>query len=441
MYELGQSPQQRLELRQYQLQRLEILAMSADELSEFLTQAEDENPLIEVERDRSEVEKELSLARWLNQRPVYECQFQDSDTDEPLEPEIPDDGDLSLERYLRLQIDFTALSASQRRMMSFLLGCLEDNGRLTVTPRQAADCCGLPAADAERCLTILRGLEPAGVCACCLKESLLAQLRVLPRRCPTAERLTETCLESVGGASVSGLAKKCGVTPGEIEAALGLLRTLEPYPGASFARAERMYVIPDVLVLPGRDGWEIRLCDKWSGTVSISRYYVQLLKGSHDKANLAYLYDRLQQAKALRTAIEQRRSTLLEISRLILERQQDFFQRGGPLRSLSLEELAQTLECHESTVSRALRGKYLRCPRGTFSLRKFIVSTVGESGVTNDSLARSIHTLISEEDKRAPLSDQQITEHLAHGGLAVSRRTIAKYRVSLGIPNAFARRA
>ncbi len=441
MPRIEQTVRQGQELHQYQLQRLEVLEMSGDELSEFLNQAENENPLIDVERDRSEIEKELRLANWFNQQPVYSRGFYEHTVAEDIpEPEIPDSRTMSLEQYLRLQIEFSKMTITQQKMINFLLGSIEDNGRLKLTPPQAAACCTGTVADAEYCLSLLRGLEPTGVCASSIQECLLVQLCRLPRRCEAAEYFVKNYLESAGTLSISRLARKCGVKAPELERALQVIRGLEPYPGSCFAPAERTYVIPDILMIPKGTGWDICLCDKWSGSIHISQYYIKLLKGSCDKENSAYLYDRLRQAKLLQTALEQRRKTLLHLCQLILDRQRVFFETNGPIQPLLLAELAQELSCHESTVSRALRGKYLSCPQGTFPLRKFVSLNVGNSDVSNDGLTRKIKELIASEDHCAPLSDQQITDLLAINGLNISRRTIAKYRLELGIPNVFARR-
>lgn len=441
MYGLEQSPQQRQELQQYQLQRLEILSMSGDELSDFLDRAEAENPLIEVERDNSEIEKALSVAQWLKQRPVFESRFRDAESDEPLEPEIADPQTMTLEQFLRLQIDFDQLSPTQNRMIPFLLGCLEDNGRLHITAEQAARYSKGTIQDAAFCLELLRGLEPSGVCAESLQECLLIQLRALPKSNPTAVRLVTEHLKSLGQSSTRRLAQKCGFKESQIQDALNLIRGLEPFPGASFSQACPVYVIPDILVTKHDGNWAVQCCDKWSGSINISQHYVRLLRGSHDKANTAYLYDRLRQAKALNTAIEQRRSTVLLISQFIVEWQKDFLECRGPIRSLTLSELAHHLSYHESTLSRAIRGKYLCCPRGTYPLRKFISATIGDSNITNDELAQKIKDLVGSEDKQLPLSDQQIANRLSQSGLKISRRTIAKYRVNIGIPNAFMRRS
>ncbi len=438
---IEQTVRQGQELHQYQLQRLEVLEMSGDELSEFLNQAENENPLINVERDRSEIEKELRLANWFHQQPVYSRgSYERTVTEDMPEPEIPDSRTMSLEQYLRLQIDFLKLTGAQQKMMNFLLGSIEDNGRLKITSDQAAACCKGTAKDSEYCLALLRRLEPAGICAASVQECLLVQLRKLPQQCETAEYFVKNCLQSAGTLSMSRLARKCGVKIPQMERALRVIRGLEPYPGACFAPAERAYVIPDILMLPKENGWDICLCDKWSGSIHISQYYINLLKGSHDKENATYLYDRLRQAKMLQTALEQRRKTLVHLCELILDRQRAFFENGGPIEPLLLGELAQELPCHESTVSRALRGKYLSCPRGTFPLRKFVSLNVGNSDVSNDGLTKKIKELIAAEDPGTPLSDQQITDLLAANGLNISRRTIAKYRTDLGIPNVFARR-
>ena len=441
MQGLSQNLQQSLELRQYQIQRLEILSMSSDELADFLNEARLENPLLEMEPDQSELEKDLSVARWLNVSSVPVPRGYQN-PEEPLELDIPDQRGETLEGFLRLQIDFHHLTPQRRRMVNFLLGNLENNGRLPLTAAEAAQYSGGTVADAEAALSLLRGLAPAGVCAASLRDCLLTQLQALSKRNLTAERLVSTCLNAVASSSVTRLAQRCKVNAQQITAALATIRSLEPYPGSSFYKPPVQSVVPDMAAFPKEDGsgWDVQLCSKQSETVSISSYYVDLLKGAGDPESSLYLHNRLRQAKELSIAIEQRRSTLLRIGRLIVERQQPYFDRTGPLQTLCLTDLAEKLECHESTVSRALRGKYIACPWGTVALRKFVSASVGNSGVTNDSLEQHLQRLIDNEDKRAPLSDQHLTAQLARDGMNVSRRTVAKYRSILGIPNAFARR-
>lgn len=442
MQELSQNIHLRLELRQYQLQRLEILAMSGDELAGFLSEAEQENPLIEVTQDRGGLEGSLSLARWLDQGPAFSRQPTQCGAPEQPDWEIPDRRGETLEQFLRLQIDFRRLTPGMRRMTAFLLGNLENNGRLLMTAEQAAQYGGGTPEDAERALALLRSLAPTGVCAPSLRECLLPQLRELPNRDATAERLVETCLDAVATSSVACLARKCGARPEQIEAALRLIRSLDPFPGSSFYNPPSHPVRPDLLVSPGPEGsgWDVCLCGRQADSIHISSYYIRLLRGAGDREAAFYLHDRLRHARELAAALEQRSATLLHIGRLIVKYQRPFFDRTGPIRPLSLADLAGELDCHESTVSRALRGKYLSCPHGTIALRKFISAAVGNSGVTNDGLERQLRRLIESEDKRAPLSDQHLTEQLERQGLAVSRRTVAKYRATLGIPNAFARR-
>lgn len=442
MQELSQNIHLRLELRQYQIQRLEILAMSGDELAGFLSEAEQENPLIEVAQDCGGLEDTLSLARWLDQHSALSPRPSQNGAPEQPDWDIPDRRGETLEQFLRLQIDFHRLTPGMRRMVTFLLGNLENNGRLPITADQAAKYSGGTPEDAEAALALLRSLAPTGVCAPSLKECLLSQLRELPTRDATAERLAETCLDAVATSSASCLARKCGVRPDQIEAALKLIRSLDPFPGSSFYNPPSHPVRPDILVSPNEEGtgWDVRLCGRQTGSIHISSYYVQLLRSADDREAALYLHDRLRHARELAAALDQRSATLLHIGRLIVKYQRPFFDRTGPIQPLSLADLAGELECHESTVSRALRGKYLSCPHGTVALRKFISAAVGNSGVTNDGLERQLRRLIENEDKRTPMSDQHLTEQLGRQGLAVSRRTVAKYRATLGIPNAFARR-
>ena len=441
MQELSQNIHLRLELRQYQIQRLEILAMSHEELEEFLTEAEQENPLIELERDCKDLEDISSLSCWLDQSPSPRS-LQTSALDQP-DWDIPDQRGETLEQFLRLQIDFRHLTPEMRCMVTFLLGNLEHNGRLLLSEEQAAQYSGGTEADAAAALSLLRGLAPAGVCAPSLRECLLTQLRQLPCRNAAAERLAETCLDAVATSSTACLARKCGVHPDQLKTALEVIRSLEPFPGSSFFNPPSHPVQPDLAVVPCQEGggWDIQLCSRHAGSFHISSYYIRLLRSSGDPKAVLYLQDRLRHARELAAALDQRRTTLLRIGQLIVKYQQPFFDRTGPIQPLSLADLAGELACHESTVSRALRGKYLSCPHGTIALRKFISAAVGQSGITNDGLEQQLRRLIENEDKRMPMSDQHLTEQLSRQGLSVSRRTVAKYRAALGIPNAFARRS
>lgn len=440
MQELSQNIHLRLELRQYQIQRLEILAMNSDELEEFLNEAEQENPLIEVQQNHSDPEDISSLTCWLDQ--ASSPRSSQADTSEQVDWDIPDQHGETLEQFLRLQIDFRHLTPEMRHMVVFLLGSLENNGRLLLSAEQAAQYSGGSKEDAEAALSLLRSLAPTGVCASSLRECLLAQLRELPRRNAAAERLVETCLDAVATSSISCLARKCNLRPNQLEAALEIIRSLEPFPGSSFFNPPSHPVQPDLIAAPRQagDGWDIRLCRQRASSIHISSYYVRLLRNSGDPKAILYLQDRLHHARELAAALDQRHATLLRIGQLIVNYQQPFFDRTGPIQPLSLADLAGELACHESTVSRALRGKYLSYPHGTIALRKFISAAVGSSGVTNDALEQQLRRLIENEDKRTPMSDQHLTEQLSRQGLAVSRRTVAKYRAALGIPNAFARR-
>ncbi|MDD3165410.1 MAG: RNA polymerase factor sigma-54 [Oscillospiraceae bacterium] len=439
---ISQQQVQRQELQQYQILQLNVLSMTGDELSAYLDSAQEENPLIDLIRDRKQYEQDLSVGRWLRgSEGTYERPEYSAADDDFTVPEIPCGDEETLEQHLRMQIDFDRLRPALRAAVSYLIGNLDEDGRLRLTLPEIAAACRCDAACAQQALTMLQSLEPFGIGARDLSECLMLQLKALSPRCVAAEMIAGGCLGAVATSSAAGIAAKCGLSLPETEQALALIRTLDPRPGAAYTQESAPCVIPDLQATPLADGtWKLELNDNWVGTIGISRYYTALLRAAGDAEASAYLANRIGHAKLIMAAVEHRRETMLEIARMILEIQSDFFTAGGALRPLSLDQIADHVGCHKSTVSRAIRGKYLSWPGGCIALRRMIVSAVGVSAQTQSSVLDQIRSLLASEDAHHPLSDQAIADALAQGGTQVARRTVVKYRELLGIANARARR-
>ena len=199
------------------------------------------------------------------------------------------------------------------------------------------------------------------------------------------------------------------------------------------------------MLLSNQDGqWNIELNDKWTGSLGINDYYIHMMETDQDQELKSYFENKLRRARFIMNAIEQRRETLTGITREILKRQEPYLLGKGQLKPMTLEEIADALEIHKSTVSRAIRDKYLRAPSGCFLFRSLFTTGIpsrdGNGDVSRNAVKAKLMELVAAEDKKKPWSDEQLAGLLQDAGMPISRRTVAKYRMELGIGGAFQRK-
>jgi len=293
--------------------------------------------------------------------------------------------------------------------------------------------------DAEACLAIMQSLDPPGVAARDLRECLILQLNELSEQDTLTYRLVDEAFDDLISHRWSELAKRFGLDPREVQDAADELSKLDPKPGLRFLSSGDTYVVPD-LVVEKIDGiYRIFLNDGGLPRLRISKVY-QEIAGDKKKfvgENRDFITDKLNSASWLIQAIEQRRQTMLKVMNFIVDRQRDFFEKGVEhLRPLTLREVADVIDMHESTVSRVTSQKYVQTPRGVFPLKYFFSSSLGTT-TGEDASSRSVKALIqklvSEEDQSSPMTDSAIVKALQDRGVKIARRTVAKYRDQLGI--------
>lgn len=343
------------------------------------------------------------------------------------------------------QLNFMELEPKLASCAAFLTRCLNQNGWLDEDLSLLAEERNQPLRRMERALGVIQSLEPAGIGARSLSECLCLQLK---RQMPVdqlALRIAAEQLESLAKKQYTLIARALGVSQEDVRRAAGVIRSLEPRPGAAFAPDEQVHFIrPDITVTAFPDHFELASNEHFLPSLSISPYYSRLLKESDEEEVIVYLSEKVRQARWTIRAIEQRRSTLLACSQCIVERQEDFFRKGpGHLAPLSMADVARQIGVHESTVSRAVRDKYLQCSMGVFPMRHFFNRKLGEGEtVSSPDVAKALlKRLIAQEDKYKPLSDQKLCERMVAQGCALSRRAVAKYRYELGIPGMPGRKA
>jgi RNA polymerase sigma-54 factor len=319
---------------------------------------------------------------------------------------------------------------------------LDETGYLAVPIEQITELTGAPAATVERALEIVQDLDPPGVGARSHAECLALQAKAADRYDPAMARLIDN-LDLLSKGRMNDLKRICGVDDEDLADMIRELRAYDPKPGCQFSGAAAQDVTPDVFVRRTRAGFAVELNQATLPRLLVNRrYYQELKSGPQDKKSRAWLSECLASASWLVKALDQRARTIVKVVSEIVKRQQGFFERGvSAMKPLTLREVAEAIEMHESTVSRVTSNKYLLCDRGLFELKYFFGSGVASAegeGAAAEAVKAAIKELIDAEAEI--LSDDAIAALLKQRGFDVARRTVVKYRESMGIGSSIQRR-
>jgi RNA polymerase sigma-54 factor len=349
----------------------------------------------------------------------------------------------SLHDDLAHQLSFLDSDPSIRAFAEYIIYSLDDNGFLKTTLYDLKrDYAGdITIEDAEEALSLVQRLDPPGVGARSLQECFLLQLTPdLPLR-DVLQVLITNHFEDIGQNRLPAIERKTGFSIDVIKAAIEVLSRFNLRPGARFEATNSQYVLPDLIVEPTEQGdYEVRLVDDHTPQLAISRQYQRMLKDkSADPVTREFIQKKIQSARWLIESIEQRRNTLLKVAKAIIEHQKDFLDKGPEsIEPLKMQQIADRVHVHVTTVSRAVDDKWVQTPRGIFALKRFFgggtTSADGEE-VAWDTIKQKLNEIITKEDKQNPLSDEEIVDELSKQGLPVARRTVTKYRKALRIPS------
>jgi RNA polymerase sigma-54 factor len=365
----------------------------------------------------------------------------------------------SLHDRLTEQLGYLELDDRVRELAEFVISHLDDNGYLlghdpdTNSPRPielnelAATAPGGATVDQiEEALGVVQELEPPGVGARDVKECLLLQVTDETPFAELVRSLVREHMEDVAFNRLPLIQKRTGADLDDIAEAIEALRHLDPKPGAKFATDDTRYVVPDVTVERTDDGdFAVRLTDDWLPSVRISKEYMPVKKDrTQPKPVREMLKDKFQKAQWLLSAIEQRRNTLRRVTQEIVKHQRPFFDLGPDhIQPLKMEQIAERVGVHVTTVSRAVDDKWVQTPRGVFALRRFFgggTKAADGHDVAWETIKGKLLEIIADEDKKAPLSDEDIVKKFTEAGLTIARRTVTKYREALKIPSSRQRR-
>lgn len=344
----------------------------------------------------------------------------------------------SLQEYLLEQVRFSPLTAGQYPTAELIIGNIDDRGYLRSSLEEMAQGTNLAPSAIEEVLRVIQTFHPAGVGARDLRECLLLQLERDNRRETLEYRIVSEGFEALSRRRIPELARLTETSMEDVQASISRIARLDPRPGRAYSSENEMYVVPEVFVTKSGDEYVVGTNDDHLPHLRISHTYKDLLAqaGSSDEVR-NYIRDKIRAGKFLIKSLHQRQETILNIARQIVARQRDFLEKGvAHLKPMTMAEVAEVVGVHETTVSRAVSGKYIQTPQGIFEMRYFFTSglhTRDGQDISNTSVKELIAKVFADEDPSKPLSDDYVADLMKAKGIAVARRTVAKYRGELNI--------
>ena len=460
------TPQLTQAIKLLQLSNLELEAYIAEELSknpllEARSDDESEQPAPPIDAAETEGDEapedpgadDLILAHADDDRPLdvdWTAEALETDSfadvvgsaasEEPFDLDRVEYSAASLAQHLLDQLH--GASGDVGDLARIMAEMTDDTGYLSVPLRDIAESTGASIDLAEKALALLQSLEPPGVGARSLAECLALQAKAADRYDPAMARLIDN-LDLLSKGRLGDLKRICGVDDEDLADMIRELRSYDPKPGCQFSGVPAENVSPDVFVRETRGGYSIELNQATLPRLLVNRrYYQELKSGPQDKRSRAWLSECLQSANWLVKALDQRARTIIKVVSEIVKRQQGFFDRGvSALKPMTLREVAEAIEMHESTVSRVTSNKYLLCDRGLYELKYFFGSGVASAegdGAAAEAVKAAIRDIVAAETD--VLSDDSIADLLKTKGFDVARRTVVKYRESMGISSSIQRR-
>ncbi|HEV8445869.1 MAG TPA: RNA polymerase factor sigma-54 [Gemmatimonadaceae bacterium] len=429
------------------------------ELEEEEGEEEDETPEPEAATEQKDSSDEIDWEEILLDGFDTGGRREEHEEREYYEPVTVDTRDLS--DHLADQITLLDLTPRQQLLADEFIGNINEDGYLAcplddllvavndtilkaaeATERDTEDLPLYTIEEVEDMLRTVQTLDPPGVGARDLRECLMLQLREAGLEQSVPFRLVRDCFDELINHRWSEISKRFGISPGDVQRAADEIKKLDPKPGLVYSSASDNYIIPDLIVEKIDGRYHVFLNDANLPRLKLSRAYQEIArdKKKFEGENKEFISNKLNSANWMIQAIEQRRQTMLKVMNYIVDRQRDFFEKGVQyLKPLTLREVAEVINMHESTVSRVTNEKFVQTPRGVLPLKFFFssgLSTTAGEDVSARGIKAQIEKLVGEEDPKHPLTDQAIVNILKEGGVQIARRTVAKYRDQLGVLSA-----
>jgi RNA polymerase sigma-54 factor len=344
----------------------------------------------------------------------------------------------SLQENLLEQVRLSDLKPEQRPIAELIIGNIDDYGYLKSSIEDLAFSTNIPAEQIAATLRVIQTFHPAGVGARDLRECLMLQLEREGLQKTLEYRIITEQMEALGKRRVPEMARALGQNAEEIQKAIARIAALEPRPGRAYLPDNDQFILPEVFVSKVDDEYTVSTNNEQIPHLRISNTYKDLMAKADSSTEVReYIREKIRAGKFLIKSLQQRQQTILNIAKEIVKRQRDFFDKGVAfLKPLTMVQIAEVVGVHETTVSRAVSGKYMQTPRGMFEMKYFFTSgiqTATGEGMSNTSVKDMIAEIFGKEESTKPLSDQEVVRMLAEKGINIARRTVAKYRSELNI--------
>lgn len=401
-----------------QIQSLQILSMSSEDLHSLLQKESEENPFLDYHPSSSRG----GAAEFLQYIAAPEEDMVQNFIIEQLNPH-----------------DFTK---PQWALLTYLAQFVDSKGYLSID-KTAINRLSLPEGMYEDMLSVLQNLNPPGICATSLSECLKLQLRRMGKCLPLAETIIDCYLVELSKNQTGAISKALGVSKQQLTPIFRLIKSLDPAPLKGQFESTSAYVVPDIIIQLTDTGYEILLNDAWTSAYSISDYYISMMRQTSDPDIKSYFQQKYSRCTLLMHNIERRRQTLRTLTDAIWKWQYGYILQHRSLRPMRLKDIAQLTGLHISTISRAIKDKYIQTPWQTMPFKTLFQSPLRKNGrdVSKDAVKRALKHLIDTENKRTPYSDAQLVQLLSEQfGTSISRRVVQKYRHLLHIPNSYERK-
>jgi RNA polymerase sigma-54 factor len=439
------------------IQSLKMLQLPVLKLEQMLRHELATNPLLEEIEPADDSSEEITSPTLSDEDPKLDPKMDKIDWDyylgdeaddytfrrmrehvEDRERQIPAT-DRTIHEHLLEQLSFLKLTDEEYAIGEFIIGNIDESGYLTCDAEEMAEILEIDADPIRKMIERIQGFDPSGVAARNLQESLLIQLRGKGHEGSLAYRIVEECFDSLDKKSYLQISKALGTTPERVQEAMDLLKTLSPKPTTGRFDPAALPIVPDLVVDKVGDDYVVYHNDRSVPQLRINSAYRSLLKRGNNTADgtRKYIREKLEQARWLLNAVNQRRSTMIKVMYAIVEEQIEFFERGPDyLKPLIMENIAEKVGMNVATIARVSKEKYVQTPQGVYEIKFFFNTGLPKEGgeqIVKRRVKQKLEDIIKSEDPAVPLSDQEIHKRLNDEGISIARRTVTKYREELKI--------
>jgi RNA polymerase sigma-54 factor len=456
---LSQEMKMQQVLAPHLFQSLEILQMPLLDLQQMIKQELSENPTLEATQEQADEQIEIEQGTKDVERDEFDNEFEKlaalgeefdnyqdrgqisggSDADEKYQYMMDSLSESStLNDQLLEQLSMSALSEYERKIAEIVIGNIDEDGYLTLDVEDLLALPNFPAETLDKILNTIHDFDPPGIGARDLRECLLLQLQRAGKENSQEYQLVSDHLDQLGRHKYDEIARAMGLTLDRVKELAKAIAKLDPKPGRNFSEEQIEYVTPEIIVEKKDGKYVITQNKKPYPHLFISQKYLSMLKDPNTTKEVkTYIREKITKSKQFIQSIDQRMSTIYRIAVEIVRIQEEFFDQGvSKLRPLNMKTVAELLEVHETTISRATTGKYMQTPQGLLSMKYFFkpgVKTASGESISNESVKAALAEIIRDEDKKKPYSDSKLVTMLEEQGIKIARRTVAKYRDQLRI--------